>query len=268
MNMRPSKTQISLGIRPVWSESSLCAQWVTKGLSFLHADSKDPDQTGQADQSLRWAHSHFVGFVMRRLTSFDSMYFSFQYKLARAQQNQHKSAVSITWYPVTVLMFWCHTFRLERGVSKKFVHWCYNFLTTKDIEMISSDLLIWCIPSSSELFLCITNLCTFHYGRPGYLWALQKKSALNDTSCSYESYFLDFENGKIHIKRSDFRLQWVKTNFISISAAPLFIQTYIYSARLCHLTLMGRPRRESCSRLSLPSQKRLCLLKINFLLTL
>ena len=30
----PAKTQISLGIRPVWSESSLCAQWVAKDPSF------------------------------------------------------------------------------------------------------------------------------------------------------------------------------------------------------------------------------------------
>ena len=28
MSVRPAKTQISLGIRPVWSEFSLCAQWV------------------------------------------------------------------------------------------------------------------------------------------------------------------------------------------------------------------------------------------------
>ena len=41
MAVRPAKTQISLGIRPVWSESSLCAQWVTKDPSFLHADSED-----------------------------------------------------------------------------------------------------------------------------------------------------------------------------------------------------------------------------------
>ena len=47
MAVRPAKTQISLGIRPVWSESSLCAQWVAKDLSFLHADSKDSDQTGR-----------------------------------------------------------------------------------------------------------------------------------------------------------------------------------------------------------------------------
>ena len=47
MTVRPAKTQISLGIRPVWSESSLCAQWVAKDPSFLHADSEDADQTGQ-----------------------------------------------------------------------------------------------------------------------------------------------------------------------------------------------------------------------------
>ena len=41
--VRPAKTQISLGVRPVWSESSLCAQWVAKDLSFLHADSEDSD---------------------------------------------------------------------------------------------------------------------------------------------------------------------------------------------------------------------------------
>ena len=45
--VRPAKTQISLSIRPVWSESSLCAQWVAKDPSVLHADSKDSDQTGQ-----------------------------------------------------------------------------------------------------------------------------------------------------------------------------------------------------------------------------
>ena len=39
--VHPAKTQISLGIRPVWSESSLCAQWVAKDPSFLHADSED-----------------------------------------------------------------------------------------------------------------------------------------------------------------------------------------------------------------------------------
>ena len=47
MTVRPAKTQISLGIRPVWSESSLCAQLVAKDPLFLHADSEDSDQTGR-----------------------------------------------------------------------------------------------------------------------------------------------------------------------------------------------------------------------------
>ena len=47
VTVRPAKIQISLGIRPVWSESSLCAQWVAKDPSVLHADSEDSDQTGR-----------------------------------------------------------------------------------------------------------------------------------------------------------------------------------------------------------------------------
>ena len=65
MSVRPAKTQISLGIRPVSSESSMCAHWVAKYSSFLHEDSKDSD--AQADLSLRLAHTQFVGFVMSRL---------------------------------------------------------------------------------------------------------------------------------------------------------------------------------------------------------
>ena len=69
-HVHPVKTQISLGIRPVWSESSLCAKWVAKDPNFLHADSEDSDQTGRMPR-LIWVFAgrtcHFVGFVMRRL---------------------------------------------------------------------------------------------------------------------------------------------------------------------------------------------------------
>ena len=69
MSVRPAKTQISLGIRPAWSESLLCTQWVAKDPMFLHADSEDWSDwvEAQADLSLCWAHTHFVGFVMSRL---------------------------------------------------------------------------------------------------------------------------------------------------------------------------------------------------------
>ena len=51
--VRPVKTHISMGIRPVWSESSLCAQWVAMDPSFLHTNSEDSDQqTGQMPSRL------------------------------------------------------------------------------------------------------------------------------------------------------------------------------------------------------------------------
>ena len=71
--MCPAKTQISLGIHQVWSESSLCTQWVAKNPRFLHEDSEDSDQTGRMPR-LIWVFAgrtcHFVGFVMRRLIYF------------------------------------------------------------------------------------------------------------------------------------------------------------------------------------------------------
>ena len=71
MSVGLAKTQISLGICPVWSESSLCAQWVNKDPSFLHADSEDWSDWADAKAypKLRWAQTHFVGFVMSRLIS-------------------------------------------------------------------------------------------------------------------------------------------------------------------------------------------------------
>ena len=58
------RLKTSLGIRPVWSESLLCTQWVAKDPSFLHADSKDSSDwaDAQADLSLCWAHMQFCWF--------------------------------------------------------------------------------------------------------------------------------------------------------------------------------------------------------------
>ena len=70
MSVRPAKTQISLGIRPVWLESSLGAQWVAKDPSFPHAESEDSDQTERITR-LIWdvagRTATLLGFVMLRL---------------------------------------------------------------------------------------------------------------------------------------------------------------------------------------------------------
>ena len=58
------------GIRPVWSESSLSA-WRKLGSLATHwVQSEDWSDwaDAQADLSLHWTHTHFVGFVMSWLT--------------------------------------------------------------------------------------------------------------------------------------------------------------------------------------------------------
>ena len=68
--VRPAKTQISLGIRPVWSDSSLSAwrkRW-TLVTHWVHSEDWSNWADAQADLSLIWAH--FVGFVMRKLIYF------------------------------------------------------------------------------------------------------------------------------------------------------------------------------------------------------
>ena len=63
MTVHPVKTQIGLGIRPVY-QSSLCAQWVAKDPSFLHAESEDSVKTRQMPSlnCLHWAHMPFCCF--------------------------------------------------------------------------------------------------------------------------------------------------------------------------------------------------------------
>ena len=69
-HVRLAKTQISFGIRPDWSESSLSA-WRKLGSLATHwAHSEDSDQTGRMPR-LIWVFAgrtcHFVGFDMRQL---------------------------------------------------------------------------------------------------------------------------------------------------------------------------------------------------------
>ena len=69
-HVRPAKTQISLGIHPIWSESSLSAWKELGSLATTWAHSEDSDQTGQMPR-LIWVFAgrtcHFIGFVMTRL---------------------------------------------------------------------------------------------------------------------------------------------------------------------------------------------------------
>ena len=66
---RPTNTRMSLGIRTVWSESSLCDFWRAKD-TIHNADSKDSGQIGQMSR-LIWVFArrtcNFVDFIVLRL---------------------------------------------------------------------------------------------------------------------------------------------------------------------------------------------------------
>ena len=71
-HVHPAKIQISLGIRSVWSESSLTACRKLGSLATHWAHSADTDQTGRMPR-LIWViagHPDFVGFVMSWLKFF------------------------------------------------------------------------------------------------------------------------------------------------------------------------------------------------------
>ena len=81
MTVHPAKTQISLGISPVWAESPRCAYWVAKDPRFLHADNEDSNQTGRMPR-LIWVFagrtlislvlSWRSSFLIRNIVSFFS----------------------------------------------------------------------------------------------------------------------------------------------------------------------------------------------------
>ena len=62
----PAKTQISLDIHPVWSESSLCAEQVATDPMVLHVDSEEKDQTERMPRLISvfaGRARYFAGFV-------------------------------------------------------------------------------------------------------------------------------------------------------------------------------------------------------------
>ena len=82
--MRPAKTQISLDIRPVWSESSLSAWRKVGSLATLWTHSEDSDQTGRLPR-LIWAFVVRIAtlLVLSRGGSFKSLWKLFMTVLGR-----------------------------------------------------------------------------------------------------------------------------------------------------------------------------------------
>ena len=111
-HVRQAKTQISLGICPVWSESSLSA-WRKLGSSATRwVHSEDSDQPGWMPR-LIWVFagriSYFVGFVMLRLKCFSfHLNFSDQLKLQSFERFNAHITVSMHSLPLweDLICFW------------------------------------------------------------------------------------------------------------------------------------------------------------------
>ena len=111
-----AQQRLSLGIRLVWSESSL-SPW-RKLVSLATRYSEDSDQTGRMPRLIwvfggRTVRSHFVGFVMRRLKFLSP-----------------KTTKSSTWY---ISLWKLHV--ISFGIDMKVSGISINYWKTADITM-------------------------------------------------------------------------------------------------------------------------------------
>ena len=126
-HVRPAKTQISLGIRPVWSESSLCAQWVATYPSFLHADCGDSDQTGRMPR-LIWVFAvrtcHVIGFVMRWIVCLVSIILVIP--ATKYTGSTYRDLCALRWLDIPVLNY----------LQRRFCNFLVCFPHTKSLQQI------------------------------------------------------------------------------------------------------------------------------------
>ena len=133
-NLRPAKTQISLGVSPVWSEPSLCDLRIAKDQRLLHVDSEDSDQTERMPR-LIWVFAgrtnHFV--VTRLINRNDPKYLDRQVWANRADLNQTAPSIRLHHnVQIHSNLFMCPNF-----YSKYRVHLFFHTLpqiSRKDIQ--------------------------------------------------------------------------------------------------------------------------------------
>ena len=107
-------------IPPVWSESSLCAQWVAKDPRFLHADSEDSDQTERMPR-LIWVFAGRTGhFVIAPLwKSGDYTGFALSFRHSMILSFCHSVTFQIKFFCPSVILWFCHsvTFQIKIFVT-------------------------------------------------------------------------------------------------------------------------------------------------------
>ena len=150
--MRPGKTQISLGIRPVWSECSLCPRWLAEDPRFLHADSKDSSDwmDAQADLSLRWSHSSFCWFCHVAA----QMYSHLLPKVQKTLSCCYTVYFMVPWpeFPLLSGACSCFSMLLARVEYKKLIRFFFSLISWKPKKWQDHH-------SSKKCLILIIDLC-------------------------------------------------------------------------------------------------------------
>ena len=170
MTVRTPKTHISLGIRPVLSESSLCTQWVAKDPSFLHTDSEDSDQTGRMPR-LVWV---FAGRTVILLVLSCASSVTFKYYWSWTDSIKP----SLVWF------IWATSWENIRAVwsaplflISAFVVRCLdNIIPLVSVSEISS---LYLASLAAQAGLCLT-------------WSQTPKTSFSVTRLNYHVWFRDF----------------------------------------------------------------------------
>ena len=121
-HVRPAKTQISLGIRQVWSEFSLSARRKLGSLATHWAHSEDSDQTGRMPR-LIWVFAghtcQFFGFVTRWLI----LLFDLLHVLTVSSSKVWQWIVTFllwhnVWHHVGIIYEWGHSQPLHNDIRE------------------------------------------------------------------------------------------------------------------------------------------------------
>ena len=120
-------------LRSAWApaqsdQSSLCAKWVAKDHSFLHADSEDSDQTGRMPRLIWvfcWAHMPFCWFCH------DAAHFI----LLRYESDDNYESRSVFFLICQAYLIWNFNVRMHYIIQK--------LLTVSVIGIFKSNFLRW-----------------------------------------------------------------------------------------------------------------------------
>ena len=132
-------------VGPVWSESSLCTQWVAKDPNFLHADSEESDQTGRRPRLIWVFAGHAILLVLARGGSnytFILLHTSVEISTSRRWER---------------LMFCFRTFG--------FCRFGINVISSVAYRVISHDINVW--NQILQIREMQENKRNFPFGRPG-----------------------------------------------------------------------------------------------------